>query len=112
MADFISLRRGIRRCVRCYGHGRASGLASGGGQSSPFNSVGLGLKRILVLIIFMPQWKFIAMSCATTVSFGLNLGPLANAPMFGMPRGSFLEQNVGVSAANAVYRGICPRVEL
>jgi hypothetical protein len=30
-----------------------------------------------------PMWKAIAMFCATSVSFSLNLGPLANAPLFG-----------------------------
>jgi hypothetical protein len=31
-----------------------------------------------------PKWKAITMMCATVLSFSLNLGPLANAPMFGI----------------------------
>lgn len=30
-----------------------------------------------------PKWKFVTLACATVMSFSLNLGPLANAPMFG-----------------------------
>lgn len=33
-----------------------------------------------------PKWKAIAMFVATMMSIGLNLGPLANAPMFGKNR--------------------------
>lgn len=32
------------------------------------------------------KWKAITMFGATLLSITLNLGPLANAPMFGMPR--------------------------
>lgn len=31
-----------------------------------------------------PKWKAITMFCATMFSVSLNIGPLANAPMFGM----------------------------
>jgi hypothetical protein len=31
-----------------------------------------------------PKWKAFTIACATFLSFSLNFGPLANAPMFGM----------------------------
>lgn len=38
------------------------------------------------LTTMLLQWKFVAIMCATVTTFSLGLGPLANAPLFGMAR--------------------------